>query len=122
LDDFGTGYSSLSYLRRMPVDIIKLDRTFVSDLLGDAQESRVTRALIELAHNIGTVVLAEGVEESAQVAALMEQGCHLAQGYLMARPVDPQDFRALLDRRLLPPEDPRGQPAALAEISSGTVS
>jgi diguanylate cyclase (GGDEF)-like protein/PAS domain S-box-containing protein len=122
LDDFGTGYSSLSYLRRMPVDIIKLDRTFVSDLLGDAQESRVTRALIELAHNIGTVVLAEGVEESAQVAALMEQGCHLAQGYLMARPVDPEHFRALLDRRLLPPEHPRGQPAALAEISSGTVS
>ena len=103
LDDFGTGYSSLSYLRQVPVDIIKLDRSFVSDLLGDAQESRVTRALIELAHNLGTVVVAEGVEELSQVAALREQGCRLAQGYFMARPVESQHFMALLDRELLTP-------------------
>lgn len=121
LDDFGTGYSSLSYLRRIPVDIIKLDRTFVNDLLGDAQESRVTRALIDLAHSLQTVVVAEGVEEPAQVTALIEQGCRLAQGYLMARPVDPERFRALLDQQLLPAVS-LPAPSRLDPVSSSNAS
>jgi len=102
LDDFGTGYSFLSNLRRLPVDAVKLDGSFVGDLLGDQQGSRVTRALIELSRNLGTVLVAEGVEQPAQVTALVEQGFRLAQGFPMSRPVAAQDFVALLDQCLLP--------------------
>jgi diguanylate cyclase (GGDEF)-like protein/PAS domain S-box-containing protein len=122
LDDFGTGYSSLSYLRRIPIDIIKLDRTFVDDLLGDAEHSRVTRALIELAHNLGAVVVAEGVEQPAQVTALIQQSCRFAQGYLMSRPVDPHQFHALLHQQLIPARRSPAAPAASAATAPANAS
>ncbi len=86
LDDFGTGYSSLAYLQRLPVDIIKIDRSFVAPLGNDEKAARFVRALINLVHTLGLVVVAEGVETAAQAEMLAEMGCDYAQGYHFGRP------------------------------------
>ncbi len=86
IDDFGTGFSSLSYLRRLPVDGLKIDRTFVGDLLNGPQPAAVTAAIVHLAHELGVHVVAEGVETEQQAQALTGHGCRLAQGYLFSRP------------------------------------
>ena len=87
IDDFGTGYSSLSYLTRMPVDILKVDRSFVGHMLDSERVASVVRATISLAHALDLRVVAEGVETVDQQQALRELGCELAQGYLYARPL-----------------------------------
>ncbi len=86
LDDFGTGYSSLSYLRRYPFDVIKLDKSFVSELGTDARAEAVARAVIRLGKELGMETCAEGVEERVQLEFLREAGCDLVQGYLVGRP------------------------------------
>ena len=86
LDDFGTGYSALSYLREVPVEIIKIDRTFVARLDTNARDRAIVAGMIELAHALDLVVIAEGVEDASQADALAALGCDLAQGYLFARP------------------------------------
>ena len=87
LDDFGTGYSSLTYLKRFPVDIVKIDRSFVNGLGVDHYDTTIVRGVIELAHALDLVVVAEGVERPEQWEQLRHLGCDLAQGYLFSPPV-----------------------------------
>lgn len=96
LDDFGTGFSGLSHLRRVPVDGVKIDRSFVADMLRDPDDLALTTAIIAMAHSLGITVVAEGVEKEGQYAILRERGCDLAQGYWLGHPVAIEDFIALL--------------------------
>jgi EAL domain-containing protein (putative c-di-GMP-specific phosphodiesterase class I) len=86
VDDFGTGYSSLSYLRRLDVDSVKIDRSFVAGLGGEPRDAALVRSIIELGHALGLTMVAEGVEQADQEAFLREAGCDLAQGWLFGRP------------------------------------
>jgi diguanylate cyclase (GGDEF)-like protein len=92
LDDFGTGYSSLSYLSRFPLDILKLDRSFVRDVTMNASARGIAAAVISMAHVLGLRVVAEGVDQEEQVRFLKEQGCDELQGFLFSGPLDPDDF------------------------------
>jgi diguanylate cyclase (GGDEF)-like protein/PAS domain S-box-containing protein len=96
IDDFGTGYSSLVYLKRMPVDAIKVDRSFVDGLGDDAEDTAIVSSVVSLAHAVGVQAIAEGVETAEQQAHLQELGCDLAQGFLWSRPVPASELRALL--------------------------
>jgi EAL domain-containing protein (putative c-di-GMP-specific phosphodiesterase class I) len=92
LDDFGTGYSSLSYLKHLPVDELKIDRSFVAGLVTLPEDAVLVRATVELGHNLGMTVVAEGVEDEATAQALRELHCDVAQGYHYARPLPPAAF------------------------------
>jgi diguanylate cyclase (GGDEF)-like protein/PAS domain S-box-containing protein len=87
LDDFGTGYSSLAYLKRLPMDQLKIDQSFVRDLLNDPDDAVISQTIVSLGHNLGMQVIAEGVETQGQHDALVAMGCDAFQGYLFARPV-----------------------------------
>ncbi|MEZ5219666.1 MAG: EAL domain-containing protein [Ilumatobacteraceae bacterium] len=87
LDDFGTGYSSLTNLRELPIDVIKIDRSFVKDLACDENDQRIVRSMIDLAHGLRIEVTSEGVEDAAAFELLSQYGSDSAQGYLMARPM-----------------------------------
>jgi diguanylate cyclase (GGDEF)-like protein/PAS domain S-box-containing protein len=88
IDDFGTGYSSLSYLKKLPVDKLKIDRSFIKDLPQDSEDSAITKTIITLAKNLNLEVIAEGVETQAQELFLQENGCDSVQGYFYAKPMD----------------------------------
>jgi diguanylate cyclase len=111
LDDFGTGHSSLSHVKRLPVDELKIDRSFVTGLAGDATDRAIVEAIVRLAHSLGLTVTAEGVEDDAVLALLREQGCDLAQGYLYSRPLPEEAFMAWLRSRASVPEVVALQPA-----------
>ncbi len=96
IDDFGTGYSSLSYLKRFPVDYVKIDRSFISELEQVGDDSAIVRAIIAMVHSLELKVVAEGVETQAQMDFLKEQGCDEIQGYLISRPVPAEQFAELL--------------------------
>jgi diguanylate cyclase (GGDEF)-like protein len=100
VDDFGTGYSSLSYLRRFPVDKIKIDRSFIRDVPGDADDVAIALAIIGLAASLGIQVVAEGVETEVQRAFLEHHHCENIQGFLVARPMPPEDMLEWLKRRV----------------------
>jgi diguanylate cyclase (GGDEF)-like protein/PAS domain S-box-containing protein len=102
LDDFGTGYSSLSYLQRLPVDVIKVDRSFVAGLGADGQSETVLGAVVRLARQLGFTVTAEGVETPAQARSLLALGCHRAQGFHFSGPVDADGVADLVARGPLP--------------------
>lgn len=102
MDDFGTGHSGLSRLRRLPVDEVKVDRSFVTGIGRDAGDEVITRTIVSLAQSLGHQVVAEGVETEAQFAFLQEIGCGLAQGYLFSRPLAPDAFAAFLAKEPAP--------------------
>ncbi len=114
LDDFGTGYSSMSYLKYLPVDELKVDRSFVNELLRNAEDAAIVRAAIELGHNLGMTVVAEGVEAPEAPEALLAMGCDTAQGYLFAPPLPPQDILPYLRVRAGRPVDAHGQNGVVA--------
>ena len=88
IDDFGTGYSSLSYLRRFALDILKIDRSFVSDMLNNSESQEIVKTILSLGSNLGMEIVAEGVETAEQVSLLKSLGCEYAQGYFFSRPLD----------------------------------
>ncbi|HET7064245.1 MAG TPA: EAL domain-containing protein [Rudaea sp.] len=117
LDDFGTGYSSLNYLRRFPIDTLKIDQSFVHDISTDAGAAGVCRAIITLGHQLGMTVLAEGVENAAQVGYLRRNDCDFFQGYYFCKPVSSQQALEILRHRYLAHEGieqpPEQQPTLL---------
>ena len=96
IDDFGTGFSSLGHLRRFPVDMIKVDRSFVQGVEHDTKDAAITANLTSLAHALGLTAIAEGIESEGQLASVRELGCDLAQGYLFARPMPAEKMAELL--------------------------
>jgi EAL domain-containing protein (putative c-di-GMP-specific phosphodiesterase class I) len=103
LDDFGTGFSSLSYLQRYPFDTLKLDRSFVRDLPGDAHDAALTRAILAMGQSLKLEVVAEGVETESQRQFLLAHGCVTMQGYLFARPMPADQFAAWMAGRVRGP-------------------
>ena len=98
IDDFGTGYSSLSYLKRFPAQTVKIDRSFIHGLPEDKDDAAITQAVIAMAHSLGLVVVAEGVESDAQLQMLRQMGCDEAQGFLLGRPMSAADLALRLHR------------------------
>ncbi|GMR05245.1 MAG: hypothetical protein BMS9Abin24_040 [Thermodesulfobacteriota bacterium] len=98
IDDFGTGYSSLSYIKALPIEMLKIDRTFVSDLLTSPDDRAIVTAIIRMAHSMDIEVVAEGVETEYQVAYLKSAGCDKLQGYLLSRPVPHDEFEDLFKK------------------------
>lgn len=101
IDDFGVGYSSLGYLRDFPVDLLKIDRSFITDVTERHDDAVITRAVINLAHNLGIQVVAEGVETEEQLDFLKAHRCNLAQGYLISRPIPAEDLETALAEGIL---------------------
>jgi diguanylate cyclase (GGDEF)-like protein/PAS domain S-box-containing protein len=101
IDDFGTGYSSLSYLQRLPLNTVKIDQSFIQEILTQAQPAPIVRAIIAMAHSLNLLVLAEGVEQEAQRTILLDEGCDYAQGYLFGRPMPADAFASLLSSHSL---------------------
>ncbi|KHF29929.1 Phytochrome-like protein cph2 [Anoxybacillus sp. BCO1] len=99
VDDFGTGYSSLNYLKKLPVDIIKIDRSFVQDMVKHSYDLSIVRAVIEVAHSLQMKVVAEGVETEEQLAILKRERCDRAQGYYFSKPLSAEQFEQLVQSK-----------------------
>lgn len=102
IDDFGTGYSSLTYLKRLPIDMVKIDQSFVSDIPGDANAGAIINTIITMAQHLNLNIIAEGIESIEQVQYLEQNGCQNFQGFYFHRPVPANDFKRLLSDRDLP--------------------
>lgn len=100
IDDFGTGYSSLSYLKLLPLDRLKLDRSFVKDIESDPNDAAISAATISMSHELGLTVVAEGVENEAQLVLLSSMGCDLVQGYYFSKPLVAEECLRFIERNL----------------------
>jgi EAL domain-containing protein (putative c-di-GMP-specific phosphodiesterase class I) len=109
IDDFGTGHSNLGQLKRMPIDALKIDKSFVNDVLTDSDDAEITNAIIRLAHALNMRVVAEGVETFGQVAFLRENGCDEIQGYVVSKPLAPSKVSELFMQTFSLVEDKRQQ-------------
>ena len=96
IDDFGTGYSSLAYLQRLPIETLKIDRSFVRDIVARDSDAPIALAVIALAHSLGQKVIAEGVETEAQLDFMRDHGCEAIQGYYFSKPLTVGSFTELL--------------------------
>jgi len=106
IDDFGTGYSSLAYLKRLPMDEIKIDRSFVRDITTDPSDANLVEIIITMAERLGLAVVAEGVETEEQLDFLRDKGCRLFQGYYFSRPQTLEDFTELISKSITNTKDP----------------
>jgi len=97
MDDFGSGYSSLSYLRNYHFDILKIDREFINDIAVNKSDQELVNATIAMAHSLGLIVIAEGVETEEQLAFLAAHGCDFAQGFLFSKPLPSDEILAMLE-------------------------
>lgn len=100
IDDFGTGYSSLSYLKLFPIDSLKIDQSFTRNLMQDSKDEALVHTIINMAHNLGLKVIAEGVETGEQLQYLLLRHCHEAQGYYFSKPVPPARISELLGEQI----------------------
>ena len=100
VDDFGTGYSSLAHIKRFPIDVLKIDQSFIREIPESGEDMAISSAIIAMGHSLGLAVLAEGVETPAQLDFLRQRGCDSYQGYLRSRPVPPDAFEVLLRDQL----------------------
>ncbi len=107
VDDFGTGYSSFSYLKHLPLDALKIDRSFVRELTTSPEDAAITTAIIAMAHALGLKVVGEGIETDAQRQVLLEQGCDEMQGYLFSHPMPPEQLAPILATKPSPPRQTR---------------
>jgi diguanylate cyclase (GGDEF)-like protein len=119
LDDFGTGYSSMTHLRHLPVDELKVDRAFVHAMTTSQQDAVIVRAAVELGHNLGMHVVAEGIEDADTLAEVVSAGCSLAQGYYFSRPLPPEDLIAWTVDRFPEFGTATGEPA-VRRVAVGT--
>jgi len=115
LDDFGTGYSSIGYLRQLPVDVVKVDRSFVSGTDSGGEGNVLLEAIVGMAQRLGLAIIPEGIEEPDQLERLRAMGCHIGQGFLMSRPVSPDAINALLAE----PPVPLGVPSLQVALVGG---
>jgi EAL domain-containing protein (putative c-di-GMP-specific phosphodiesterase class I) len=118
IDDFGTGFSSLSYLKRFPLDVLKIDRTFINDITTDPDDAAITLATIEMAHTLKLQVIAEGVETRAQLDFLVKNNCELYQGYLFSPPVPPEEIPKFFLPQPTPSRPPEVVPADVLPSAS----
>ena len=114
LDDFGTGYSSLSYLTRFPIDTLKIDRTFIRDMIDDPKDLAVVDTIVNLAENLQLKTIAEGVEKIEQITLLKLLGCHSIQGYFFSKPVHADELAKLLSGDIRLPTAQSSTPRAIA--------
>ena len=121
IDDFGTGYSSLAYLKNLPIDELKIDRSFVGTMVTDESDLTIVRSIIDLSHNLGLDVVAEGVEDDDTLEQLAEMGCDRAQGYFVSRPVPSDELRGLDARHAVPRSDGSGAAAGGGPALAGDL-
>src|SRR5262249_25205091 len=114
VDDFGTGYTSLPYLKQLPIDVLKLDKSFVEELDGAPVDAAIVQAIVTMGHALGVKVTAEGVERAEQVARLRELGCDTAMGWLWSPAVAPERFRAIAEAGFAP--DGRARDAVIVPL------
>jgi EAL domain-containing protein (putative c-di-GMP-specific phosphodiesterase class I) len=112
VDDFGTGYSSLAYLKRFPIDVLKIDRSFVSGVGNAPEDSAILSAIVRMAHSLGMDVVAEGIETREQVSALRLLGCGRGQGYFFSRPLPAEALQTLISKLGAADWVPRDAPSA----------
>ncbi len=120
LDDFGTGYSSLSYLKSFPIDVLKIDQSFIREMTVDSKDARLASAIIEMGHSLGQKIIAEGVETEQQLEYLTLRGCDIIQGYYFSKPLSTQDMTILLTKES--GREPVGATSQRKSLSTSSTS